>query len=157
LLMGSVAPALWQQLQPGTDQPREQTQLPESYVGVLATADGKPGLIVSSLRRGRVVDFKRLAPVDVPPGQVLYLWSLDAKGDAQPIAALPQGGFVSLPLQQPAEALFQRAVELAVSLEPAGTTPAKPGSAYVYRGLCGKLWPVPKPASAPSAASAAPR
>ena len=66
----------------------------------------------------------------------------------QPIAALPPGGFVSLPLPKPAEALFQRAVELAVSLEPVGSAPARPAGAYVYRGLCGKLWPVPAPAPA---------
>ena len=143
LLMGSLGPGLWQQLQGDAG-----TQLPESYVGVLATAEGKPGLIVSSLRRGRVVDFKQLAPVAVPPGQTLFLWSLDAKGVAQPIAALPAGRFVSLPLPQPAEALFQRAVELAVSLEATGSTPSQPSGAYVYRGLCGKLWPVAAPASA---------
>jgi anti-sigma-K factor RskA len=147
LLMGSVAPGLWQQLHGGAEP--AATQLPESYVGVLATAEGRPGLIVSSLRRGRVVDFKSITPVAVPPGQTLFLWSLDAKGEPQPIAALPQGGFVSLPLLQPAEALFQRAVELAVSLEPAGSTPARPTGPYVYRGLCGKLWPVAAPASAP--------
>ncbi|MEN9628023.1 MAG: hypothetical protein RJA10_1250, partial [Pseudomonadota bacterium] len=143
LLMGSLGPGLWQQLQGSAE-----TQLPESYVGVLAKADGKPGLIVSSLRRGRVVDFKTLSPVDVPPGRTLFLWSLDAQGVAQPIAALPTGRFVSLPLPQPAEALFQRAVELAVSVEAAGATPAQPSGAYVYRGLCGKLWPVAAPASA---------
>ena len=143
LLMGSVAPSLWLHL-----QGEPQTQLPESYVGVLATAEGKPGLIVSSLRRGLVVDFKQLVPVRVPDGQTLFLWSLDAQGEPQPIAALPPGGFVSLPLPKPAEALFQRAVELAVSLEPVGSAPARPSGAYVYRGLCGKLWPLPKPASA---------
>lgn len=141
LLLGAVGPTLWPLLG-GTAA--TDTQLPESYVGVLATADGRPGLIVSSLRRGQVVDVKRLAAVPVPPGQVLMLWSLDAQGVAQAIGPLPQGAFVSVPLAQPAEALFQRAVELAVSLEPAaGALPAAPGSAYVYRGLCGKLWVVP--------------
>ncbi|MBK7263382.1 MAG: anti-sigma factor [Rubrivivax sp.] len=150
VLLGSVAPPLWQQLAGGS----VDAQLPESYVGVLATAGGKPGLIVSSLRRGRVVDFKRLVPVAVPTGQTLFLWSLDAQGVAQPIAALPGGGagnFFSLRLSQPAETLFQRAVELAVSIEPAGAAPAQPGNVFVYRGLCGKLWPMPMPmpASAP--------
>lgn len=148
LLLGSVAPGLWQQLQgPAADA----MQLPESYVGVLATAAGKPGLIVSSLRRGRVVDFKPLAPVAVAPERQLVLWSLDAQGVAQAIAALPPlalGRITSLPLPQPAEALFQRAVELAVSLEPAGALPAQPGGAFVYRGLCGKLWPVAAPGAA---------
>lgn len=150
LMMGSLGPGLWQQLSGGAE-----TQLPESYVGVLATAEGRPGLIVSSLRRGRVVDFKQLAPVAVPPGQTLFLWSLDARGEPQPIAALPAGAFVSLPLPQPAEALFQRAVELAVSLEAAGSTPARPAGPYVYRGLCGKLWPVARPAGAAGSAAAA--
>jgi anti-sigma-K factor RskA len=145
LLLGSIGPGLYQQLAGGG----LDTQLPESYVGVLATADGRTGLIVSSLRRGRVVDFKQVTPVPVPAGQTLFLWTLDAKGQAQAVGPMPQGGFVSVPLSQSAEQLFQRAVELAVSLEPLGSTPAQPGSAYVYRGLCGKLWPVaPKPAAA---------
>lgn len=148
LLLGSVGPGLWQQLHGGA----EQTQLPESYVGVLATADGRQGLIVSSLRRGLQVDVKRITAVEVPPGQTLFLWSLDTHGQPQAIGALPPGPFVTLSLPQPAEALFQRAHELAVSIEPAGGAPARPGGDYVYRGLCGKLWPVP-----PAAAAAAPR
>lgn len=140
VLMGTVAPGL---LQPGGDE--AAMQLPESYVGVLATADGKPGLIVSSLRRGTVVDLKRLAAVAVPAGQTLFLWTLDAQGRAGPVGPLPEGALSRVTLAQPAEALFQKAVELAVSLEPVGATPAQPGSAFVYRGLCGKLWPPPRP------------
>lgn len=144
LLLGSVGPGLWQQLHGGADQ----TQLPESYVGVLATGDGRQGLIVSSLRRGMQVDIKRITAVDLAPGQGLFLWSLDARGQAQAIGALPTGPFVTLRLPQPAEALFQRAHELAVSIEPAGSSPDRPSGAYVYRGLCGKLWPVAQPAAA---------
>lgn len=141
LLLGSVAPGLWTALH-GADA--SDAQLPESYVGVLATADGRPGLIVSSLRRGRVVDLKPLAGVEVPAGQVLFLWTLDAQGRAEAVGPLPPlAAFTRVPLPQPAEALFQRAVELAVSLEAAGRLPAQPGSPFVYRGLCGKLWPPP--------------
>lgn len=141
LLLGSLAPGLWTALQ-GADA--TDAQLPESYVGVLATADGQPGLIVSSLRRGRVVDLKPLAAVPVPAGQVLFLWTLDAQGRAEPVGALPPlSAFTRVPLAQDAETLFQRAVELAVSVEGADATPAQPGSAFVYRGLCGKLWPPP--------------
>jgi anti-sigma-K factor RskA len=150
VLLGSLAPGLYRQLQGDAFE----TQLPESYVGVLATADGRPGLIVSSLRRGQVVDFKRLAPVPAPAGQVPFLWTLDAQGRAQPVGPLPAfdgRGLASLKLAQPAEALFQRAVELAVSLEAAGAAPpAQPGGGFVYRGLCGKLWPPAAPASAAS-------
>ena len=39
-----------------------------------------------------------------------------------------------------AEKVFFPAVELAVSVEPAGSAPTAPALPYVYRGLCGKLW-----------------
>ena len=58
--------------------------------------------------------------------------------------------FLSVELGRPAEDAFARAVELAVSVEPAGSLPVAPGSAFVYRGLCGKLWPAPPAASAAS-------
>lgn len=134
------------------------TQLPESYVGVLATADGRPGLIVSSLRRGRVLDLKVVQRVAVRPGQVLWLWTLDAAGTPAAVAALPPAGpnFLSLDLGRPSEDLFARAVELAVSVETAGSArPATPAGAFVYRGLCGRLWPVKPPAGA--GAASAPR
>lgn len=152
LLLGSVGPSLWQAAQPG----RYDAQLPESYVGVLAAAQGGPGLIVSSLRRGTTVDLKVLKAVAVPAGAVLVLWTLDAKGLPAPVGVLPAlaaGGFVSLALPRSVEDIFFRAVELAVSVEPAGATPAQPTQPYVYRGLCGKLWrvvPAPAPSLPPS-------
>ncbi len=138
LMLGVGAPLVWQTLQAD----RYETQLPESYVGVLATADGKPGLIVSSLRRGKTVDLKVLRAVPVPPDSQLVLWTLDANGVAQPVGPLPAlaGTFVSLDLGRSSEEAFSRAVELAVSVEAAGATPAAPSLPYVYRGLCGKLW-----------------
>jgi anti-sigma-K factor RskA len=116
------------------------TQLPESYVGVLATADGRAGMVVSSLRHGKVIDAKQLAPVALPAGRVLYLWTIGADGSTQPVGPVPPGSFVQLSMSRSAEAMFSQARELAVSVEPAGSTPAAPGGPYVYRGLCGKLW-----------------
>lgn len=146
LVLGVAAPVVWQLQQ----SDRYDTQLPESYVGVLATAQGRPGLIVSSLRRGRTVDLKVIQRVALPPGSQLMLWTLDAQGVAQAVGPLPSlsANFVSLTLVEPAETSFNRAVELAVSIEPAGPPPAAPSGDFVYRGLCGKLWPV-----APQAAS----
>ncbi len=61
-------------------------------------------------------------------------------------------------LPRPAEDLFAQAVELGVTLEAQGGTPAAPSATgYVYRGLCGKLWRVPPAAPAASAASASAR
>ena len=136
LLLGSVLPALWQaQL-----DSQRGSQLPESYVGVLATAQGKPGLIVSSLRRGRVVEVKQIAPVDVPAGRTLHLWRIDKDGNTASLGPIPSGKWVRIALSEPAEKVFFPAVELAVSIEPLGSNPTTPSQAYVYRGLCGKLW-----------------
>lgn len=136
LLLGSVLGPMWEATRSGP-------QLPESYVGVLAGASGQPGLIVSSLRKGRTVDFKQLTPVDVPAGKVLFLWTIDKTGGVRPVSTLPVGRFVSVPLPQAAEDIFFPAVELAVSVETAGATPQKPTGPFVYRGLCGKLWKLP--------------
>ncbi len=119
------------------------TQLPESYVGVLATAEGRTGLIISSKRQGTVMDIKQVTPVPVPAGQTLFVWVIEASGALRPIGPVPAGSFVQVALPQPADALFKTAVELGVSLEAPGSTPSAPSGAFVYRGLCGKLWRVP--------------
>ena len=142
LTLGLALPTLLHTLQTDTSS----TQLPESYVGVLATRDGQAGLIVSSLRKGLLVDIKQQTPVAVPSGQTLYLWLIDQAGQAHAVAPIPQGRFVSLRLNAPSETTFQAATELAVSLEPQGQTPAQPSGPFVYRGLCGKIW---KPPQAP--------
>lgn len=137
LLLGMLVPVLWQT---HGDDPREMA-LPASYVGVLATAQGQPGLIVSSLRRGKVVDIKQVTPVIVPPGQTLYLWRIDQAGGVAAVGPLPNGKLTHLALKDTAEQVFFPAVELAVSLEPVGAEPDAPTQPFVYRGLCGKLWP----------------
>ncbi|MFN4360348.1 MAG: hypothetical protein ACK4F4_06440 [Hylemonella sp.] len=139
LMMGMLVPVVWQ-IHSDTQRGME---LPDSYVGVLGTAEGKPGLIISSLRKGKVVDIKRVTPVEVPPGQTLYLWRIDKAGAVTAVAPLPDvpsASFTHLTLNEPAEQVFFPAVELAVSLEPVGSKPAAPTTPFVYRGLCGKLW-----------------
>lgn len=136
LLVGSVVPALWQ----AQVSARRGMELPDSYVGVLATQQGQPGLIISSLRQGKRVDIKQLTPVAVPAGSTLYLWRIDKAGAVAGVGPLPEGRFTHLLLDAPAEQVFFPAVELAVSVEPAGARPDAPSLPYVYRGLCGKLW-----------------
>lgn len=121
----------------------QATELPESYVGVLATAEGRTGMIISSLRQGQVIDLKRVAPVPVPADRTLFLWVIDAQGRATAVGPVPEGPFVRVKLGAPAEQVFAQAVELGLTLEPRGSLPNVPGGAYVYRGLCGKLWRVP--------------
>lgn len=127
---------------------KNESQLPESYVGVLATVDGRTGLIVSSLRQGNVMDVKRVLPVPIAEGSTLFLWVIEGKDKTRPIGAIPPGAFVNVALPQTSEKLFAAATELAVSIEPINTAPLQPSGAFVYRGLCGKLWRVPvKPPS----------
>lgn len=136
LLMGTLLPVMWQA---HSDSQRDMA-LPDSYVGVLATAQGQPGLIISSLRRGKVVDIKQVTPIDLPQGQTLYLWRIDKAGVVAALGAMPNGKWTHLTLSETAEQVFFPAVELAVSLEPLGTQPSAPTQPFVYRGLCGKLW-----------------
>lgn len=136
LLMGAVVPAVWQ----AHVARQSDMALPDSYVGVLGTAQGQPGLIISSLRRGKVVDIKQVTPVAVPLGQTLYLWRINKAGVVEAVGPLPNGKWTHLALNETAEQVFFPAVELAVSLEPLGAQPSIPTQPFVYRGLCGKLW-----------------
>lgn len=136
LLVGTLVPVVWEAQQ----SYRRGTELPDSYVGVLATSQGQPGLIVSSLRQGRKVDIKQVTPIAVPAGQTLYLWRIDKAGAVTAVGPVPQGKLVQLALTEPAEKVFFTAVELAVSIEAAGARPQAPSSPFVYRGLCGKVW-----------------
>ena len=140
LLAGVMVPQLAAILGP---QAVQDTELPESYVGVLARPDGRAGLIVASRRHGRVVDLKQVSPVTPPAGQTLFLWTIDAAGRATPVGPVPHGPFVQAPLSDTAEKVFRTAAELGVTLEATGSTPASPSGPWVYRGLCGKVWRVP--------------
>lgn len=139
LLLGMVLPTAWRSSQ----NPSSNMQLPESYVGVLATEQGKPGLIVSSLRRGTVVDIKVISQVQVPAGHRLHLWRIDKDGVSTALGALPADAsarILRMTLPEPAEKAFFTAVELAVSIEAVEQAPAAPSMPFVYRGLCGKVW-----------------
>jgi anti-sigma-K factor RskA len=129
--------------------PSAPLSVPASYIGVLATPDGRQGLIVASLRRSRVVELKQVVPLTPPPGTTLYLWAVDPAGQVRPVGAIPSGPFVRAPLPDIAERVFSTAVELAVTAEPLGTSPAVPGGAFLVRGLCGKVWPPAPAASQP--------
>ena len=140
LVLGTLVPWLWQAQHAVPEGGQLIAQLPASYVGVLATQAGKPGVIVSSLRHSRAVDIKQVTPVLVPAGAGLYLWRIDKAGGVSPIGPLPQGPWVQVDLDQTAEQVFAQAQELAVSVEPLGSRPTVPSQDFVYRGLCAKLW-----------------
>lgn len=147
LMAGLGLPVVLQGLNPpAVDGEESADSVPASYIGVLATPEGKQGLIVASLRHGRTVDLKQVSPLQPPAGQTLFLWTLDAQGQARPVGPIPAGAFVQAPLADTAEKVFAQAVELGVTLEVAGSQPTAPGGPWVYRGLCGKVWRAPPPA-----------
>jgi anti-sigma-K factor RskA len=117
-------------------------KLPESYVGLLVDADGKPGLLASSRRRGHLLTVKLLQPLPIPAGRVAQLWALPKDGShAFPVGVVPGGGSATLTLSDSAEKLFFNVSRLAIVFEAA---PAKPGDvpsgAFVWSGNCVKLW-----------------
>ena len=149
LVAGLLIPTVMQRLNPPAEV--GDSSVPASYIGVLATPEGRQGLIVASLRQGRTVDLKQVSPVQPAPGQTLFLWTLDAQGQARPVGAIPAGAFVQAPLPDVAEKVFAQAVELGVTLEAVGAAPTVTSGPWVYRGLCGKVWRAPPATPAPRA------
>lgn len=117
-----------------------QEALPQSYVGLLSDAAGKPAVLASSRRHGRTLTVKMLQPVEPPAGTVARLWALPRDGSA-PVAlgAVPARGSATIALPDTSERLFFTVERLAVSFEP-GPTGTGPTQPYVVSGPCVKLW-----------------
>ncbi|MBX3603690.1 MAG: anti-sigma factor [Piscinibacter sp.] len=115
--------------------------LPASYVGLLTDPDGKPTVLASSRRQGRVLTVKMLQPVSVPSGQVAQLWALPKEGAPFPVAVVPGSGSAQVTLADTSEKLFFSVPRLAVSFE---SKPAQagdqPSGDFVLTGNCVKLW-----------------
>ncbi|HEX6363900.1 MAG TPA: anti-sigma factor, partial [Albitalea sp.] len=118
----------------------QETQLPQSYAGILSDAGGVPTMLVSSLRHGRIVDIKVLRAVAVPEGQVLQLWALVPGGAPMPLGVVPPQGKGRLELPATSEQLLSKVTELAVSVSPAGAPAAVPADGFLLRGPCAKFW-----------------
>jgi anti-sigma-K factor RskA len=116
--------------------------LPQSYVGLLLDAAGKPTVLASSKRHGRVMMVKLLQPVDIPAGSVAQLWALPADGSAAfPVGVVPGSGSASVALADTSEKLFFKVSRLAVSFEAAPAKAGdKPSADFVLSGHCVKLW-----------------
>jgi len=125
-------------------EPARET-LPASYVGLLHDQTGRPTLLASSRRHGRVLTVKMLQPLAVPAGSVAVLWALpNAKDGGAPFAVgrVPAQGSASVALADTSEKLFFNVARLGVSIEPAtgAALPAGPSGAFVLSGDCVKLW-----------------
>ena len=118
--------------------------LPQSYVGLLSDAAGKPVVLASSTRHGRRLSLKLLQPIAVPAGQVARLWALPSDGRAPfLVGELPSAAKGMLELPDSAERLFAKVSRLGVRLEPAGVPLPPPGPGaeqFSVSGPCVKLW-----------------
>jgi anti-sigma-K factor RskA len=142
-LAGALLCVLLLRGQPGLIGAEPQLDaLPASYVGLLLDPAGKPTLLASSRRQGRLLNLKMLQPIAVPSGQVAQLWALPKDGSAPfPLGTVPGQGAARITLPDVSEKLFFNVSQLAVSLEPAPARSGdKPSGAYTLIGHCVKLW-----------------
>jgi anti-sigma-K factor RskA len=140
---GVVLCAALLRLQPGLIGLEPQSEvLPQSYVGLLTDSVGKPTVLASSKRQGRLMTVKLLQPVDVPAGSVAQLWALPTDGSpAFPVGVVPGSGTATVALANTSEELFFKVSRLAVSIEASPAGPGdKPSGDFVLSGPCVKLW-----------------
>src|SRR5207247_2341336 len=116
--------------------------LPQSYVGLLTDSAGKPTVLASSKRHGKVMTVKLLQPVAIPAGSVAQLWALPRDGSAAfPVGVVPGSGTATVALADTSEKLFFNVSRLAVSIEAAPAKGGdKPSGDFVLSGHCVKLW-----------------
>ena len=116
--------------------------LPQSYVGLLTDSAGRPTVLASSKRHGRVMTVKLLQPVVIPVGSVAQLWALPKDGSAAfPVGVVPGSGTGTVALADTSEKLFFDVSRLAVSIEAAPAKAGdKPSGDFVLSGHCVKLW-----------------
>ena len=122
-------------------EPQSDT-LPQSYVGLLTDSAGKPTVLASSKRHGRLMTVKLLQPVAIPASSVAQLWALPKDGSAAfPVGVVPGSGTGTVALADTSEALFFNVSRLAVSIESAPAKAGdKPSGDFVLSGHCVKLW-----------------
>jgi anti-sigma-K factor RskA len=119
--------------------------LPASYVGLLSDAAGKPTVLLSSRRHGRVLTVKMLQALAAPAGTTARLWAFP-KGGAAPflVGTAPASGTATIALPDSSEKLFFHVERLGISFEPeaasAAPTSAAPSTPLVVSGPCVKLW-----------------
>jgi len=116
--------------------------LPASYVGLLLDTQGRPTVLASSRRHGRMLTVKLLRPIELPEGRIAQLWALDAAGGVIfPVGVVPTRGAGTITLADTSEKLFFKVPRLAVSFEPApAVANALPSGGFVLSGHCVKLW-----------------
>lgn len=116
------------------------TQIPASYAGILSDGNGRPAMLISSRRHGKLVDIKVLRPIGLGQDQVLRLWALSKQGPPLALGIVPAQGKGRLELPATSEALLAQIDELAVSVESAAAPASATTPNFILRGPCAKFW-----------------
>jgi len=143
VLAGALLCAVLLRLQPGLiDLETQSDTLPQSYVGLLTDSSGRPAVLASSKRHGKLMTVKLLQPVAIPAGSVAQLWALPRDGSAAfPVGVVPGSGTGTVALADTSEKLFFDVSRLAVSIEAAPAKAGdKPSGDFVLSGHCVTLW-----------------
>jgi len=143
VLAGALLCVALLRFQPGLIGLEPQSDvLPQSYVGLLTDSAGRPTVLASSKRHGRLMTVKLLQPVAIPEGSVAQLWALPKDGSAAfPVGVVPGSGTATVALADTSEKLFYDVSRLAVSIEAAPAKAGdKPSGDFVLSGHCVKLW-----------------
>lgn len=118
----------------------EHAVLPASYVGLMLDSSGRPATLASSRRHGVELSIKWLQPLAVPAGRDAVLWALPKEGAPFRIGTVSADAKQVITMRDTSEKLLAQVAELAVSLEPAGTSADQPSGDFLLRGHCVKLW-----------------
>lgn len=116
---------------------RPPAPLAPSYVAVLQNQAAQPVLVVTAYRQPFRMKTEPIGLPAPPAGQVLQIWAEEkGTGRLRALAVAAPDAPAQLALSDEAWKLVRGAERLAVSLEPAGATPAAPTSPLIYSGLC---------------------
>ena len=113
--------------------------IPAAYAGILSDSNGRPAMLVSSRRHGKLVEIKLLRPIGAGSGQILRLWAITKDGPPLALGVVPAEGKGRIELPATSEALLAKVDELAVSVEGAGAA-ATATPIFILRGPCAKFW-----------------
>ena len=119
-------------------------QVPAAYVAVLSDAQGRPTLVASAARHGRLLDLKVLRPTAGMPGTQWVLRGQTAQGEKVVLGRVDLGARSRLELKGTAEQELSKLATLSVTVEPEGAPlapePTSPTAVALLQGPCVKVW-----------------
>ena len=125
---------------PPADPEAPGAALPATYTGILSAGDARPSMLINAARHGRIAQIKVVRPISLEPAQELQLWGLVPNAAPIALGKVPTEGKANLELPATSEQLLAQVTELAVSIEPRGSTARVPSEPFLLRGPCAKFW-----------------